>query len=107
MSNFDIGYNFQPNDEVWVIDPVNQSIHHGTCLQVDIKIVPDSAYNPDPEILYWVLLDNAVGGVKVTDDNIFATMEEALAALAADIATLTPTPTPTMTPTVTPSPSGG
>lgn len=118
MSNFSVGYNFQPNDSVWVVDKLAQSVHHGICIQVDIKIYPDSAYvpvttpvigvtpTPSPmvpivdHLVYWVIQDNAIGSVRVMPDDIFATLAEALAALGADI-----TPTPTPTPSVTPSPS--
>ena len=40
MSNFTIGYDFQPNDRVWVVDKLGQSVHGGICIQVDIKIYP-------------------------------------------------------------------
>jgi hypothetical protein len=120
MSNFSVGYDFQPNDSVWVVDRIAQSVHHGICIQVDIKIYPDSAYVPSPtpvygltptpspqvpivdHLVYWVIQDNNVGSIKVAAGDIFATIAEALAALGSDI---TPTPTPTPTQTVTPTPS--
>lgn len=122
MSNFSVGYDFQPKDNVWVVDPVAQSVHHGICIQVDIKIYPDSAYVPSPtpvygvtptpspmvpivnHIVYWVIQDNSGGSVRVEPANIFASLAEALAALGSDI-TPTPTPTQTVTPTPTPTPS--
>jgi hypothetical protein len=118
MSAFTVGYDFQPKDQVWVVDKTTQSVHHGICIQVDIKIYPDSAYVPVPtpvygitptpspvapiidHLVYWVIQDNAVGSVKVVLGDIFGTLAEALAALGADI-----TPTPTPTASVTPTPS--
>lgn len=128
MSTYSVGYDFQPNDNVWVVDRIAQSVHHGICIQVDIKIYPDSAYVPIPtpvvgltptpspmipivdHLVYWVIQDNNVGSTKVVPGDIFGTISEALAALGNDI-TPTPTPTPTasptppVTPTVTASPS--
>lgn len=120
MSNFTVGYDFKPNDNVWVVDKTAQSVHHGICIQVDIKIYPDSSYvpvttpvvgvtpTPSPMIpivdhlVYWVIKDNNIGSVKVLPGDIFATLSEALAALGADI-TPTPTPTSSVTPTASPS----
>jgi hypothetical protein len=37
MSTYSAGYNFNPNDTIWIFD--NQTIKEGVCVQTNILIV--------------------------------------------------------------------
>lgn len=120
MSNYLIGYDYVPGEAVWVLNEVSQTIHRGIVTQVNIKIypiivvvaVPIPTPNIQIPLIYWILLDNNAGSVKVLPPDIFPTLIDALAALAnlvnpnvtpTPTTTNTNTPTPTHTPTPTPS----
>jgi len=110
VPNFSQGYDFRPNDEVWYADLEDESIKHGYCSQITIKIYSDLPYK---DIIYWVLLDEQQGNTKATINEIFHTYEEAADYLFAEYITPTPTPsvtssiaaTPTSTPTQTVTPT--
>lgn len=122
MDLYQVGYNFQPNDEVWVVDRKRKSVKHGVCSQVTIKIydvpsfgtISSLTINLKEDITYWVLLDGQRGNISVEIGDIFHTVEEAIASLwgitptptASAISTPTPTPTPSITLSITPTPSG-
>lgn len=107
MDLYHVGYNFEPNDEVWYADASDQSIKHGYCSQITIKIyselpVTHVDYVLIEDISYWVLLDETQGNIRLKPDQVFRTYEEASEAIFGEFITNTPI----LTPTVTPTPSG-
>jgi len=104
MDLYTVGYDFEPEDEVWYADLEDQSVKHGVCSQVTIKIyselpVTHINYELIEDIYYWILLDEQQGNIKVRIEQIFHTYEEAAEYLFDEYITNTPTPTPTVTPT--------
>lgn len=72
---FQIEYNFQPLDRVYVVLPADDSIQAGEITQVTGLVYGSQ---PTTVVQYYVLLDGAPGSVLVSDDRTFATLGEAL-----------------------------
>lgn len=79
MGPYSLTYNFNPNDLLWVLD--GDSVKKATCIQVDIKIVPSTATSNTTLINYIVLLDCNAGTMTVSEQNAYASLEQAIAAL--------------------------
>ena len=84
MATYNVGYDFNPNDVVYILDGTD--IEKATCLQVTIKISSGSNNAIQTSIEYLSLLDCNKGTVVSTPDNTYATAEEAFAAYLIKIA---------------------
>lgn len=87
MTIYNAGYNFNPNDTVWVLD--GQSIKEGICLQTSIVIVADANNNVQTNLTYLVLLNCNVGTIVISDEKAFHTLADAVTALQTYINSLT------------------
>lgn len=91
-------YIFNPNQKVWVVDIVKNSIFSGICIEIKAKI-----YNLNQEttdLYYSILLDDNRGNFEYIEEHVFNTFDEASVYLQNRFIT----PTPSML-VVTPTPS--
>jgi hypothetical protein len=93
MSTYSAGYNFNPNDTIWVLD--NQTIKEGTCVQTNILIVNNSSGIPQTTVSYIVLLNCNEGTMTVADADAYPTLADALNALQTYLSDLVCPPVPT------------
>ena len=98
---FTIEYNFQPSDEVYVIDRTDDSIKHGVVCQFEGDVYPDENKDNTTRQIYLVRFDGDSGTTEALSTDVFGTLNEAILALSSEFA---PTPTPTVTPTFTVTP---
>ena len=96
---FQVEYDFQPGDPVYVVTPSVDSVEAGVVTQVT-GVIYDSSGNVITILEYYVRLNGDVGSTLIPSERVFATLDEAV--LFAQ-ALITPTPTSTVTPTVTPT----
>lgn len=83
MNEYTVTYKFNPNDLVWVLD--SNSVKKGTCVQSVINVAQKNKTEIETIITYLILLDCNSGTIWVEDVNAFASLQEALAALATQI----------------------
>ena len=96
---YQVNYDFQPGDDVFVVLTADNSVEAGIVTQVDGNIYEDGD-NVITIVNYLIMVDGEVGSTVVPAERVFETLEEAI--LYAQ-ALITPTPTSTITPTVTPT----
>lgn len=97
-----IDYDFQPGDQVFVVID-DTRVEEATVLTVEFKVYEDDTPIIVTVVTYSILLADAGEGTVVLDSSdVYATLQEASAAVGGF---LTPTPTPTVTPTLTPTTS--
>jgi hypothetical protein len=92
---YSVSYQLNPGDPAWVLD--KNSVKKGTCVQSQIKvvpIVPTTNTNYQTIISYIILLECNAGTVTVLDQNVYLTLDAAIAALQANIESATCTPQP-------------
>lgn len=99
-----VGYNFDPNELVWVINRANSSVKLGTVYQTEIKIHKETELTTHAKVVYYVSFNDNTGTVIAKEDEVFFSATDAWAALGI---TIGPTPTPTLPPDVTPVPGSG
>jgi hypothetical protein len=98
MSTYSAGYNFNPNDTVWILD--NQTIKEGVCVQTNIMVVNNSSGVLQTTVTYLVLLNCNAGTMTVADADAFPTLEDALTALQTYLTNLVCSPAPTNLPAI-------
>lgn len=87
MGTYTVDYNFTPNDPMWILD--NNSVKKGTCIQVEIKIIPSADTVFVTDIKYIALLDCNAGTLLVDESNAYTSLEDAILALQTSVETQT------------------
>lgn len=101
---YNVSYEFNPEENVWVIDRPNNSVRYGTVYQTEIKIHRDEGTTTHAKISYYISFNETSGTVVARADEVFSSSSAAWAALGI---TIGPTPTPTLPPDATPLPGSG
>jgi hypothetical protein len=100
---FTVDYNFRPGDTVFLRFCDTDELETGTVIKMDFDVYENDEDVIITDVIYTILLANeSLGTVRVADEDVFATLQEAADAIKPCI-TLTPTPTPTPTLTSTPT----
>lgn len=95
---YTVTYDFDPDENAWVVDRLASSVKYGKIYQTEIKIHKESDLVTHAKILYYVKFSDSSGTVIADQSDLFTTANDAWAAIGISIG---PTPLP---PDVTPVP---
>ncbi len=76
---------FAIDDVVWVVDPINFALFHGTIIEVVLSSYTDNTNTTVDTVVSNILLDNDAGTLKSIEDYMFTDQADAMVLLASII----------------------